>query len=314
MDIDSGRILYEKNINEKLLIASTTKIMTCIITLENSNIEDFITVGDEVLKMYGTNMYIEKGEKIKIKDLLYGLMLRSGNDAAETLAYNTLGYDEFIKKMNDKAKEIGMKNTLFLNPHGLDESTENYSTAYDMALLSRYAYKNLIYRKIISTNKYVTKSNIKSYVFYNRMGLLNNYKYCVGGKNGYTPRAGKSLVSYAKKDDLVLSIVSLDDSSIYDNHISLYNKYFKKYKNYKILDKDDFNVENYYIKKSFIYPLSLEEVDRVTTLVKIDSKKEIGEVTIRIDNEIIGSIKLYKKDKIKKEKKSLFEKYLKLFS
>lgn len=314
MDIDSGRILYEKNINEKLLIASTTKIMTCIITLENSNIEDFITVGDEVLKMYGTNMYIEKGEKIKIKDLLYGLMLRSGNDAAETLAYNTLGYDEFIKKMNDKAKEIGMKNTLFLNPHGLDESTENYSTAYDMALLSRYAYKNLIYRKIISTNKYVTKSNIKSYVFYNRMGLLNNYKYCVGGKNGYTPRAGKSLVSYAKKDDLVLSIVSLDDSSIYDNHISLYNKYFKKYKNYKILDKDDFNVGNYYIKKSFIYPLSLEEVDRVTTLVKIDSKKEIGEVTIRIDNEIIGSIKLYKKDKIKKEKKSLFEKYLKLFS
>ena len=259
-------------------------------------------------------MYIEKGEKIKIKDLLYGLMLRSGNDAAETLAYNTLGYDEFIKKMNDKAKEIGMKNTLFLNPHGLDESTENYSTAYDMALLSRYAYKNLIYRKIISTNKYVTKSNIKSYVFYNRMGLLNNYKYCVGGKNGYTPRAGKSLVSYAKKDDLVLSIVSLDDSSIYDNHISLYNKYFKKYKNYKILDKDDFNVENYYIKKSFIYPLSLEELDRVTTLVKIDSKKEIGEVTIRIDNEIIGSIKLYKKDKIKKEKKSLFEKYLKLFS
>ena len=117
MDVDSGRVLYENNINSKKLIASTTKIMTCIIVLENSDIENTITIGDEVASMYGTNIYIEKGEKLKIIDLLYGLMLRSGNDAAITLAYNTLGYDEFINKMNEKAKEIGMNDTTFNNPY-----------------------------------------------------------------------------------------------------------------------------------------------------------------------------------------------------
>ena len=229
MDVDSGRILYQKNIHEKKLIASTTKIMTFLITYENSNIEKEITVGEEVLSMYGTNIYIEVGEKMKIKDLLYGLMLRSGNDAAITLAVNTLGEEEFIRKMNEKAKEIGMINTVFENPHGLDEDTKNISTAYDMALLSQYAFQNKLYQEIISTKKYSTKSSIKSYTWYNRMSLLNNYKYCIGGKNGYTPKAGKTLVSYAKKENMILTIVTLKDNDIYNNHKNLYENYFNKY-------------------------------------------------------------------------------------
>jgi len=314
MDIDSGRILYKKNINEKRLIASTTKIMTCIIVLENCDIEKNITVGDEVLSMYGTNIYIKNGEVLKIKDLLYGLMLRSGNDAAITLAYNTLGYDEFIKKMNEKAKEIGMENTNFNNPHGLDDDTKNYSTAYDMALLSRYAYKNRIYRQIISTKKYVTKSSLKSYVWYNRMSLLNNYKNCIGGKNGYTPRAGKTLVSYAKKDDLILTIVSLDDSSIYENHKSLYNNYFSKYKNYTIVEKGDFFINNnsYYINKSFKYPLEEFETNDIKTLLKINNGK--GNIEIYFNENIIGKINLYENNKIKKEKKTPLNKIIDLFS
>ena len=314
MDIDSGRILYKKNINEKRLIASTTKIMTCIVVLENCDIEKNITVGDEVLSMYGTNIYIKNGEVLKIKDLLYGLMLRSGNDAAITLAYNTLGYDEFIKKMNEKAKEIGMENTNFNNPHGLDDDTKNYSTAYDMALLSRYAYKNRIYRQIISTKKYVTKSSLKSYVWYNRMSLLNNYKNCIGGKNGYTPRAGKTLVSYAKKDDLILTIVSLDDSSIYENHKSLYNNYFSKYKNYTIVEKGDFFINNnsYYINKSFKYPLEEFETNDIKTLLKINNGK--GNIEIYFNENIIGKIDLYENNKIKKEKKTPLNKIIDLFS
>ena len=150
MDNDSGRILYENNSNERRLIASTTKIMTCILVLENSDLSKKITVGDEILKVYGTNIYVEVGEILTIKDLLYGLMLRSGNDAAIVLANNIFNSeDEFIHKMNDKAKEIGMNNTVFNNPHGLDEETKNYSTAYDMALLAKYAYKNKMYRNII---------------------------------------------------------------------------------------------------------------------------------------------------------------------
>lgn len=316
MDIDSGRVLYEKNADSTKLIASTTKIMTCIIVLENSDIEKEITVGDEVLSMYGTNIYIEKGEKLKIIDLLYGLMLRSGNDAAVTLAYNTLGYDEFINKMNEKAKEIGMVNTSFKNPHGLDDDTKNYSTAYDMALLSRYAYNNPIYRKIVSTKKYITKSSIKSYAWYNRMSLLTRYKYCIGGKNGYTPKAGKSLVSYAEKNNMVLTIISLDDPSIYENHKSLYNEYFSIYENYTIVEKGNFNINNtnYKINSNFKYPLSKNEINNIKTLVKIDNNSYFGSIEIYFNNKVIGRVDISKNISNKKEKKNLLEKFIELFS
>ena len=153
MDVDSGRILYQKNSHDVRLIASITKIMTCIIVLENADLDKTVVVGDEVLSMYGTSIYLEVGEKITIHDLLYGLMLRSGNDAAMVLATQTLGEEVFIQKMNEKAQELKMKDTVFSNPHGLDEKSKNYSTAYDMALLGRYAYQNKEYRKIISTKK-----------------------------------------------------------------------------------------------------------------------------------------------------------------
>ena len=137
MDADSGRILYQKNIDQKQLIASTTKIMTCIVVLENFNIDSEIIVGDEVNGMYGTNIYIEQGEKIKIKDLLYGLMLRSGNDAAIVLATSVAGSEEkFVKKMNKKVKELGLKHTNFVNCTGLDEKG-HFSSAYDMAMIAR---------------------------------------------------------------------------------------------------------------------------------------------------------------------------------
>ena len=150
MDIDSKRVLYANNIHEKKLIASTTKIMTAIVAIENNkDLNKIITIGEEILTMYGTNIYIEPKEQITIKDLLYGLILRSGNDAAIALATSTSKTEEsFVKLMNEKAQELGMKNTIFQNSHGLDDNTKNYSTAYDMALLSSYAYQNKIYREI----------------------------------------------------------------------------------------------------------------------------------------------------------------------
>ena len=153
MDMDSKRVLYENKIHEKKLIASTTKIMTAIIAIENNDdLNKKITIGDEILTMYGTNIYIEPNEQITIKDLLYGLLLRSGNDAAIALAtYTSKTEKKFVTLMNKKAKELGMKNTNFQNSHGLDDDTKNYSTAYDMALLSSYAYQNEIYREISKT-------------------------------------------------------------------------------------------------------------------------------------------------------------------
>ena len=274
MDLDSGRVLYENHVNDKRLIASTTKIMTAILAIEQGDLNRKITVGEEVLSMYGTNIYIEVGEKISMKDLLYGLLLRSGNDASVVIAKEVGGSEEkFVEMMNEKAKDIGMKNTIFKNPHGLDEETKNFSTAYDMALLSKYAFSNKLYRKIVKTQKYEVSTVKKTYLWYNRNQLLTDYQYCTGGKNGYTPSAGKTLVSTASKDDLNLTIVSLNDGDIYNNHENLYENIFSEYHRYEIIDKNDFHIsaetsdKNFYLKESFYYPLTEQEVEKIRTVV-----------------------------------------------
>lgn len=325
MDIDSKRVLYQNNIHEKKLIASTTKIMTAIIVIENNkDLNQKVTIGDEILTMYGTNIYIEPHEKITIKDLLYGLLLRSGNDAAIALATYTAKTEEnFVKLMNEKAKEIGMKNTIFQNSHGLDDNTKNYSTAYDMALLSSYAYQNEIYKEISKTKKYSTTTKNKSYLWYNRNKLLLNYEYCTGGKNGYTPDAGRTLVTTASTNNMNLTIVTLNDPNEYDTHASLYNEIFDKYKNYTIVDKNNFYIDkNFYdgkayINQSFNYPLTKKEIEEITTRVYITNKteKEIGEVRIELKEQEIGKIKIYNKSTKKEESrlKRFFENIKKLF-
>lgn len=318
IDQDTGRILYENNPNEQRLIASTTKIMTAILTIENTNINQTIEVGQEILKMYGTNIYIEVGEKMKIKDLLYGLLLRSGNDAATTLAHYVGGTEEnFVLMMNEKAKEIGMTNTIFSNPHGLDDYTANYSTAYDMSLLSRYANQNKTYKKISQTRKYTTKTQNKSYLWYNRNKLLTTYEYCTGGKNGYTPKAGRTLVTTATKDNMNLTIVTLNDPNEYETHTWLYEKIFSEYKNYIIINKNNFKTNKQIyngaatIKESFVYPLTETEKKQITTeihlLKKQDISKKIGYIDIKLKDKKIGKVFIYKQD-TKKEDISIFVK------
>ncbi len=318
MDLDTGRVLYQKNIHEKRLIASTTKILTAIVTLENIDINKEVTIGEEVLKMYGTNIYIEVGEKIKIKDLLYGLLLRSGNDAAVALAEAVSGNEEdFVELMNKKAQEIGMNDSIFANPHGLDDDTKNYSTAYDMALLSKYANQNKTYRKIVSTKKYSAQTKDKNYLWYNRNKLLTNYEYCTGGKNGYTPSAGKTLVTTASKNNLNLTVVTLNDPDEYDTHEYYYEKSFKNYRNYLLIDKDNFKIDknfyngDVYLKKSFYYPLTVPETKEIKTVLSIDNKKSqnkiVGQINIYLKDDLIGKVDIYKHFQEKKTK-SLFEK------
>lgn len=322
MDLDSGRIFYEKNANQKRLIASITKIMTAIVAIEEGDLTEKITVGEEVLSMYGTNIYVEVGEKMKLRDLLYGLLLRSGNDASVVIAKAIAGSEEkFVNLMNKKAQEIGMKNTIFKNPHGLDEETENYSTAYDMALLSKYAYKNKTYRNIVSTDKYEVSTGKKTYLWYNRNKLLTTYEYCTGGKNGYTPRAGKTLVTTASKNGLSLTIVTLSDGDIYNNHIDLYEDFFSKYKRYKIIDKNKFRIdkefvdEDVYLEDSFYYPLTSNEVNDIKTVVHFlddSATDEIGTIEIFLSNQKIGELPIYRKIK-KKEQFSFFDWLRQLF-
>lgn len=315
MDIDSGRILYQKNANEKRLIASITKIMTATLALESGKLKEQVTAGEEVLKMYGTSIYIQKGETMSLQDLVYGLMLRSGNDAAVVIANYLAGTEEnFVKEMNQKAKEIGMKNTIFENSHGLDEETQNYSTAKDMALLNRYAYKNLKkYREISGTYKHIVKTEDKTYLWYNRNKLLNSYEYCTGGKNGYTPSAGKTLVTTAEKDGLRITTVTLADNNEYENHKNLDEMVFDQYSLYQIIDKDNFSISSdqlkgtAYIKESFSYPLTEEEADNTKVIAQMDptiQTGKIGNISIQLYNKEIKRIPIYLKEK---KKKSFFK-------
>lgn len=314
MDMDSGRIMYQKNANEQRLIASITKIMTAVIAIENGNLEDKVTVGEEVLSMYGSNIYIELGEEMSLKDLLYGLMLRSGNDAAIVIAHYIGGSEEkFVDMMNKKAKEIGMEKTIYKNSHGLDEETKNYSTAHDMALLSSYANKIDIYREIVGTKKWTVQTNKKSYLWNNRNKLLYSYQYATGGKTGYTPNAGRTLVTTASKDNLNLTVVTLSDGNEYVTHESLYDYCFNKYTNYLIVDKNDFDIDDnffndeLYIKESFTYPLSLSEKNKVNTVIKLEKVKKynnndkVGKVIVSLDDKDIFTTDVYVRKIIKKQ-------------
>ena len=319
MDSDSGRVLYAKDENNPRLIASITKIMTAILAIESGRLEEEVTVGEEVLTMYGSNIYIELGEKMKLLDMVYGLMLRSGNDAAIVIATFIGGTEEkFAEMMNKKAKEIGMTNTVFHNSHGLDEVTQNKSTAYDMALLSSYASHNETYMKIVGTKKYTVQTDKKSYLWTNRNKLLSLYEYATGGKTGYTPSAGKTLVTNASHNGLNLTAVTLNDGNEYVSHETMYEYGFENYKNYTILDKKKFKVDNayypnqIYIKENFTYPLTeieKENIKVVVKLTKLENVKdgdEVGVVIVKLAGEEIFREKVYVK--VKEEKQGFFKK------
>ena len=280
MDMDSKRILYADDIHTQRSIASITKIMTAILAIESGKIDDIVTIGDEINESYGSGIYIKQNEEMKLKDLVYGLMLRSGNDAALSIAKNVSGnVDEFVKLMNEKAQELGMKNTVFNNPSGLDTPKSNYSTAYDMALLTSYAMENEIYREITSKKKYTLKTNMNTYIWYNKNKLLNNYKYATGGKTGFTEIAKRTLVTTASKDNLNLVVVTLNDGNDFNDHKNLYEEAYNTYTNYQILkegnidiiDDEYYDDYKFYIKDNFSYPLNNAETNNIVLNFKLET-------------------------------------------
>ena len=312
MDMDSKRILYSKDINNIRSVASISKIMTAIIAIESGRLDEEVVIDDEIDKAYGSGIYIKKGEKLTLRDLVYGLMLRSGNDAALAIAnYVSKDTDSFVKLMNEKANKIGMKNTTFNNPSGLDEEKGNYSTAYDMALLMSYAYQNKEFKKITGTKKYTLKTNMNTYVWHNKNKLLNSYKYTTGGKTGYTKIAKRTLVTTASKDNLNLVVVTLNDGNDWDDHKKLFEYGFNNYKSYQILNKDNFKVDNdtyyknykLYINNSFSYPIELTEEDSIVVKIKlkkirkIKSNIKVGETIIYLGDKKIHSEDIYVKNK-----------------
>ena len=322
MDIDTNRILYEKNINEVRSVASISKIMTAVLAIESGKLDDKVIIGEEINDAYGSGIYIKEGEELTLKDLVYGLMLRSGNDAALAIAKYVGGsVDEFVEMMSKKAKEIGMNNTTFNNPSGLDEDKGNYSTAYDMAILTSFAMKLDDYKIITSTKKYTITTNKNTYSWINKNKLLSIYKYTTGGKTGFTEIAKRTLVTTASKDNINLVVVTLNDGNDWKDHQDLFEYGFNNYTNLKILEKGEINIydEKYYsdyklyIKNDFNYLISNNEQDTLIFKYDLEKKRKIKNGDrIGVINVFLGDKKLHEEEifveSISKSERSFFEK------
>lgn len=246
---DTGEIIYSKNAHSPHPMASTTKIMTAIVVLENTNLDDLVTVSYDASTQEGSSIYLKKDEKITVENLLYGMMLNSGNDAAYALAEHiSPSIEEFSTLMTDYAKNIGAKNTSFKNPNGLD-APGHISTAYDMALITSYALKNPTFREIVSTkNAQITTSTGTTYLK-NHNKLLWNYDGCTGVKTGYTKNTGRCLVTAAERDGKKLIAVTLDAPDDWNDHKKLLDFGFDNTEVIKPLNSGDI-LKTYHIGKS----------------------------------------------------------------
>ena len=216
LDADTGQVLYEKNGDEQMLIASTTQIMTALVVLEQAGLDDTVTVTRDHMAE-GSSMYLKPGETVRVEELLYGLLLCSGNDAALALTACAGGPEPFVALMNEKAAALGMTRTSFANPNGLD-AEGHYSTARDMAVLAAAAMEEPTFRRICSSRS-VT---IGQRTMENHNRLLRQVEGCIGLKTGYTKAAGRTLVSCAERCGCRLIAVTLRDSDDWADHAALY--------------------------------------------------------------------------------------------
>lgn len=225
VDADSGRVLYEQNSDARMLIASTTKIMTALVAIREGNLSDTVKVSKKAAYTEGSSMYLKVGEELTLETLLYGLMLCSGNDAAVAIAEHVGGSEAgFAELMNETAAELGMEHTSFANPNGLDHE-DHYSTARDMAVLACAAMNNEILARIVSTRTVTIGGRTMT----NHNKLLSYMDGCIGLKTGYTQAAGRTLVSCAEQEGQRLVAVTLQDGNDWADHQALYEYGFSTY-------------------------------------------------------------------------------------
>lgn len=303
---DSGRVLAGNNINIRMEPASTTKILTAICVLENCNIDDFIVIPKSAENTDGSSIYLKCGEKWKIRDLLYGLMLRSGNDAAVALTSIFGSETDFTELMNMTAIKCGAYYSHFANPHGLPDNN-HYTTAYDLGMITAYAYKNEEFKKIVSTEHYYYDYNGERRCFINKNKLLSQFDGANGVKTGYTKRAGRCLVFGAERNGMQLISVVLNEPNMWQKSANLLEEYFTRYAIRRILSKEDFKAVTVDGKEVFVhtlndlnYPMTDDELDKIDITYTIRSYKktlksntEIGTVNIKIANRLIFSEKVY---------------------
>ncbi len=278
----SGRVIDAHNENTRLPMASTTKIMTALLAVESGRLNQTFTVPPEAVLVEGSSMGLKPDEKITLRDMVYGLMLESGNDAANSIAIMLGGStSHFADMMNAKAKSLGLKNTHFCNPSGLD-NPNHYTTALDLARLTAYAMKNPDFAKITGTQKIrVTYNGIKNgRLLFNHNRLLGSCDGAIGGKTGFTKKSGRCLVSCAKRNGITLIAVTLNDPDDWKDHTTLMNDGFSKLTSTKLMSVTpeitadvvgglENTVETVY-DKSVSAPLQNGELSNVKLEVELD--------------------------------------------
>lgn len=322
IDGDSGRILYEKSAHNKVSVASTTKIMTCIIVIENGNLADMVTPSDYAIAMPKVKMHLDSKDKYKLEDLLYAMMLESYNDVAVAVAEHIAGsVEKFAELMNIKAKDIGMKDTNFVTPNGLDAKNQ-YSTAYDMALLGMYATNNELFVKITNTRNYsFVSENGRRVSVSNKDAFLDKMSDAIGIKTGFTGNAGYCFVGALKNENkkLISCVLACgwppNKGYKWNDTLSLM-KYGENYNYKEIVDiQNDFvkydvrngveNILNTYTNEKF--GLLLKNDDKVDKKIVISKKNApifknevVGYENIYVNNIKIKAIEIKAKHNIKK--------------
>lgn len=292
VETSSRRFLHEKDADRRLPMASTTKILTAILVIDDCDLDEAIVIPKEAEGTEGSSVYLRAGDSYTVRDLLYGLMLRSGNDCAVTLAlYHSGSVAAFANAMNAKAVSVGAENSYFVNPHGLPDE-RHYTTARDLALITAYAMENVTFREIVSCKFYAPQG------WQNKNKMLFNYEGADGVKTGYTVRAGRCLVTSAEREGMRLVCVVLDSPEMYERTAELLDGAFGAYELVKLCSRDEL-FQGYQIKEDFSYPLTVEEKDKITvqgvTVMPYPETKGdwAGQMLIYLENDLIFSQNLY---------------------
>ena len=335
IDRKSKTILYGKNENVKKAMASTTKVMTAMVVIQNTNLDNIVEVSKKAAGTGGSRLGLKTGDKISIRDLLYGLLLRSGNDAAVALAEYVGGsVEEFAKLMNQNAEMLNLKDTHFVTPHGLD-SGEHYTTAYELAILTDYALNNQVFAQIVNTKTYTISINGYSKTLNNTNELLGNLNGVYGVKTGFTNGAGRCLITSAKREnmDIICVVLGADTKKdrtrdsvklieyIFNNYekVNLKDKIQEEFKSWNEINSNRINIEkgtNNYLNlelkmdDEMTYPILKNTENDIN--IKIEANLElkapieenscIGKLIVEYDSEKIKEIDIVNTNKIEKKR------------
>lgn len=325
VEASTGKILFAKNAEDRRYPASTTKLMTLIVALEHGNLNDMVTTSQNAANTEGSSLWLTAGEKLQLEDLLYGIMLVSGNDATVAVAEHISGnVSQFSKLMTEKAKAIGVANTNFTNSSGLPDPN-HYSTAYDLAKITAYGYKNPLFARIVSTKHKIIPWPGKDHdrELYNENKMLWRYDGGNGVKTGYTEAAGRCLVSGARRNGVQLITVVLDADTMWEDTGTLLDYGFKQVKPMKLFNQGDIlktvrihNGKTDFVKlvtsSDITVPVSDDDKGQFTTVINapsnieapVASAQKIGSVKVMYKNTEVSSVDLLAAENV--DRKSFF--------